>query len=160
MIRNRHSRIYSLPAEAVGRFLDTLSSAEDCLWPRHSWPAMRLDGPLAVGARGGHGPIRYRVEDYLPGKEIVFRFTMSQLQGIHRLQVVELEDGRSRLEHTLEAEARGPMRVLWPLYFRPLHDALLEDALDMVWPPPGRRLYSPWVRLLRWVSRLLLRRLR
>jgi hypothetical protein len=26
--------------------------------------------------------------------------------------------------------ARGPAMVTWPLIFRPLHDALVEDSLD------------------------------
>ena len=40
----------------AGRLLDGLSAADDRLWPKDRWPAMRFDRPLKVGARGGHGP--------------------------------------------------------------------------------------------------------
>jgi hypothetical protein len=43
--------------------------------------------------------------------------------------------------------------LTWPLIFRPLHEALIEDSLDdaeraLGGEPPARE-WSPWVRLLR-----------
>jgi hypothetical protein len=52
----------------------------------------------------------------------------------------------------------GPARLSWPLAFRWMHDACLEDALDRAEaactdtaPPPSR--WSPYVRLLRSLAR-------
>ena len=59
----------------IGALIDSLASKEDRLWPKHVWPRMEFDRSLSVGAKGGHGPIRYFVEDYIPGKSIKFRLT-------------------------------------------------------------------------------------
>jgi hypothetical protein len=32
--------------------------------------------------------------------------------------------------HTIEMHVSGPARASWPLLFEPLHDALMEDAMD------------------------------
>ncbi len=61
------------PAE-VGALINSLASPRDLLWPRDMWPRMEFDGPLGVGATGGHKPIRYSVEAYQPGQSIRFRF--------------------------------------------------------------------------------------
>lgn len=54
-----HEGILRADGERVGHLVDSLASgADDRLWPHGSWPAMRLDPCLSVGAKGGHGPIR------------------------------------------------------------------------------------------------------
>ncbi len=117
---------------------------------------MRLDRPLQVGASGGHGPIRYRVEAYEPGRAVVFRFTRPQgFEGTHGFEVEARSTG-SRLRHVLEMEARGTACVSWPLVFRPLHDALIEDALDRAQRALGEvparpNRWSAFVRLLRFL---------
>jgi hypothetical protein len=58
----------------VGQLIDGLDGHEDRLWPTEQWPAMCLDRPLGVGARGGHGQVRYCVEAYTRGEAIRFRF--------------------------------------------------------------------------------------
>jgi hypothetical protein len=67
--------------------------------------------------------------------------------------VEEAGPDRSRLRHVLEMRITGPARLTWPLVFRPLHDALIEDSLDRaaasVGMPPTRRPWPPEVRLLR-----------
>jgi hypothetical protein len=95
---------------------------------------------LAEGLRGGHGPIRYDLETYDPGRRVVFRFRAPRgFDGTHSLQILELSEtggkggaGRARclLRHEIVMRVWGPARVTWPLVIRPLHDALLEDALD------------------------------
>ena len=49
----------------------------------------------------------------------------------------------------------GPAFLTWPLIIRPLHDALLEDALATAEASlgmiPKMQTWSPWVKLLRWV---------
>lgn len=114
---------------------------------------MRFDRPLQVGADGGHGDVRYVVEDYEPGRRIVFRFDPSTgLDGVHRLEASPDGIG-TELRHVLKAEARGPMRVLWPLVVRWMHDACLEDLLDRAERSLGAgpalpAKWSPWMRTL------------
>lgn len=158
-VRNVHERTLAAPPAAAGALIDTLASADDRVWPRDVWPAMRFDRPLSVGAVGGHGPVRYTVEAYEPGRRISFRFTAPRgFHGTHALDVRPDGDG-ARITHVLEMRASGPALVTWPLVFRPLHDALVEDAFDRAerslgLPETGSR-WSPWVRALRW---LLIRR--
>jgi len=62
------------PAD-VWAVLLTLGTRDDLLWPADSWPRVRFDRvPLAVGSRGGHGPIRYEVTGVEPGRKLVLRF--------------------------------------------------------------------------------------
>jgi hypothetical protein len=91
---------------------------------------MRFDRPLSVVAVGGHGPIRYRVEEHSPGSHIVFGFTGPPgLTGTHEWRIEPAGDG-CRLRHAIEGATAGKMLAAWPLLYRPLHDALIEDALD------------------------------
>ena len=134
MVRNVHERLIPtpLPPAAVGhRLIDNLAGREDALWPRERWPPMRLDRALGPGAAGGHGPIRYSVEDHEPGRSVRFRFTAPRgFVGTHGFDVEAVAPGTIRVRHTLEMRLRGGARLSWPLLFRPLHDALIEDALD------------------------------
>jgi hypothetical protein len=129
-VRNVHQRFFAVAPERLAPLLDSLSSRNDLLWPFEQWPRMRLDLPLQVGASGGHGPIRYDVEHYEPGRRVTFRFRAPRgFDGTHAL-VVGVSEGGAILRHELEMDARGPALLSWPLVFRPLHDALVEDALD------------------------------
>jgi hypothetical protein len=104
---------------------------------------MRFDGPLAVGAKGGHGPIRYSIEAYEAGREIVFRFREpAGFNGTHRFSVRPVEDG-CELRHLIDMRVTGSALFTWPLVFRPLHDALLEDALDKA---HSRLVGTEWVK--------------
>lgn len=154
-VLNIHERELPAPAAAAGALIDSLASAADALWPRGMWPPMRFDRSLGVGAAGGHGPVRYVVEAYSPGRLVRFRFTGPRgFDGHHRFEVAD-DGGRGAiLRHTLEMEARGPALLSWPLVFRPLHDALIEDALALaqaaLGATPAVRPWSPWVKFLRW----------
>lgn len=131
-IRNRHERQVAHSAESLGECLDSLSSAHDRLWPHERWPRMAFDGPLRVGADGGHGPIRYFVEEYEPGKKVVFRFTEPRgFLGTHSFQVNRHEKG-AEIVHLIAMEVSRSALLSWPMVIRPLHDALLEDSLDKV----------------------------
>ncbi|MBT8397363.1 MAG: SRPBCC family protein [Gemmatimonadetes bacterium] len=131
-VSNHHSRSFGEPPELVGACLDSLSGQADSLWPYERWPRMGFDRPLAVGAKGGHGPIRYFVEEYEPGRKITFRFTKPDgFQGTHGFHVTPTDSG-CELRHVIEMRVSGPALLTWPVVFRPLHDALLEDALDKV----------------------------
>jgi len=154
-ILNVHERTLSAAPAAVGALLDGLAGPDDRLWPRQHWPAMRLDRLLSVGAEGGHGPIAYRTVEYEAGTRVRFRFTApAGLEGEHGLEVTPLPDGGATLRHVLEGRSRGTMVLAWTLVYRPLHDALLEDALynaavALGESPLARPPWSPQVRLLR-----------
>ncbi len=67
---------------------------------------MRFDRPLQVGAVGGHGPIRYEVEEYTAGRVVRFRFTGPDgFHGTHRYEVTVLSQGETSLQHVLEMDA-------------------------------------------------------
>lgn len=157
MLLNLHERHFHTSLANAGHLLDCLGSPSDQLWPRDRWPAMRFDGQLQVGASGGHGPIRYVVESYEIGRSICFRFTAPQgFLGTHRFEVDEVSSDSVRLRHVLEMRVEGLARLSWPLVFRPLHDALLEDALDraetyLTSSPIKKRRWSLYVRFLRWL---------
>lgn len=111
--------------------LDRLADPRAGIWPSDRWPPLRLDRGLAPGSRGGHGPIRYAVEEVRPDR-LVFRFDPAMgVDGIHRFEV-ERAGSEAVLRHTLDGRLRWPMRLLWPAVIEPLHDALIEDAFDGV----------------------------
>jgi hypothetical protein len=156
MIVNVHSRDFQTSLAKVSQLIDGLGSPTDRLWPRDRWPAMRFDRPLQVGAAGGHGPICYFIESYEIGRSISFRFTTPRgFQGTHRFNAEEVSSDTVRLRHVLEMRVVGLARFSWPFVFRPLHDALIEDALDraeayLASSPRKNNRWSVWVRLLRW----------
>jgi len=160
-VHNVHCRDWACQAARVGGLIDSLASEGDLLWPGgagadKAWPRMKLDRPLAVGAQGGHGPIRYRVEEYVPGRLVRFRFSAPRgFHGFHCLEVFEPAEGRAGLKHTLAMTTSGWALITWPLIFRPLHDALIEDALSKAESslglPRQYRDWSPWVKGLRWL---------
>src|SRR5262245_37287033 len=160
MIRNVHSRELPVPIASVGPLLDGVLGP-DSIWPSEGWPALRLDGGLSVGSSGGHGPIRYRVSDYQQGKRLEFAFDPSM--GIEGTHALELHSGGSGpgstlVRHTLIGRPTAvATRLRWAFAIRWLHDALIEDLLDKVavaagCPPARPARWSPWVRLLRWVT--------
>ena len=156
---NVHSRHLDAPPEAVGALLGGLASPGDPIWPEDRWPPMRFDRPLGRGAVGGHGPIPYRVAEIEPGRRIAFELIdrpglTRGLTGWHWLEVHPDGSGGATLRHVIEGEARGRAAWIWALVIGPLHDALVEDALDraegVVTGPPARPArWTPWVRFLR-----------
>lgn len=156
-VRSVHERSLPVPATEVGQLIDSLSTPRDRLWPRDAWPSMHLDAGLRIGSAGGHGPIRYEVEAYEPGWRVRFRFVSPRgLRGYHEFSVVPAGD-RTILRHHLEAGLHGLARLSWPLIYSPLHDALIEDALDRAESAleigAGRR--ASWPARVRVLRRLL-----
>lgn len=149
-----HERRLPAPIDEVGALIDDLSSPRDRLWPRDAWPSMHLESGLRVGSAGGHGPIRYEVVDYEPRRRARFRFTSPRgLAGYHEFRAFE-SAGQTVLSHHLEVKPGGLTALTWPLIYRPLHDALIEDALDRAESALGtgagrRASWSLRVRLLR-----------
>lgn len=156
MIENVHERRLAASPEIVGALLDSLASEDDRLWPHRRWPRMRLDHGLALGSRGGHGPVRYEVARYEPGRLAAFKFAPDfGIDGEHRCEVIDGSDGTTLLRHTLEGRPTGWMRLGWPLAIRWLHDALIEDAFDRAQAQVENRQWTTsslpsHVRLLRW----------
>jgi hypothetical protein len=128
---NRHERALDCDPAELAPLIDGLSSEDDRLWPTDPWPAMFFDRPLEVGAVGGHGVMKYEVEQYEPGSAVRFRYLWpSGFDGFHEYTVHPGENGGSVLRHTLDMVTKGLSRPLWSTYVRPLHDACLEDSLD------------------------------
>ena len=94
---------------------------------------MRFDAPLQTGASGGHGPIRYHVSDYVPGRRVEFQFDRkgmaAGLDGRHYFEVISRRD-HVLLRHVVDAECDFRTWMKWHVMIGPMHDALLEDALD------------------------------
>jgi uncharacterized protein DUF2867 len=158
MVRNVHERVVSAPIERVGPLLDRVGGPDDVLWPTPAWRPMVLDRPVAVGAVGGHGSIRYRVTDHVPGRKVEFEFTPGQgIDGWHAITAEPVGPDRTLLRHVAEGRFTGGMRLAWPLAVRWAHDAVLEELLDNAERAvgheparPARR--SAWVRLVRAVD--------
>jgi hypothetical protein len=155
MIRNVHCRELPVPIAEVGPLLDDVLSP-DSIWPTAGWPALRLDHGLTIGSSGGHGPIRYRVSDYRPGRRVEFAFAPSM--GVEGTHALELHDGSrpgsTLVRHTLIGRPTAAMRLRWAFAIGWLHNALIEDLLDNIavaagHPPAKPARWSPWVRLLR-----------
>ncbi|MEU7164439.1 SRPBCC family protein [Streptomyces morookaense] len=154
-VYNVHERLLAAKESEVGMLIDTLSSSDDRLWAHPGWPQMQFDRPLVPGAVGGHGPVRYTVAAYVPSKWVRFAFSGPHgFHGFHEYAALAVDEEHTLLRHTLAMDARGPARLTWPLVFRPLHDACLEDSLDRAElacsgtvARPAR--WSPYVRLLR-----------
>ncbi|MFT4199168.1 SRPBCC family protein [Gordonia sp. (in: high G+C Gram-positive bacteria)] len=157
-VTNIHEREYPVAAPDVAALVATLSSERDRLWPTESWPPMRFDRGLVEGAIGGHGPVRYRVERVDPAGVVVFRFTGPKgFDGWHGYSVHAHSPSATVLRHELRMRTSGWARASWPLFFRPLHDALIEESLDKAAREFGVddvRYRGPlWTRLLYRVAR-------
>ncbi|MBI2771155.1 MAG: SRPBCC family protein [Burkholderiales bacterium] len=154
---NVHQRLLYATPERVGALLDSLASPADALWPGRTWPRMKFDRPLGVGAAGGHGPIRYVVQAYAPGQSVRFRFTAPRgFEGWHGFEVLDATRAHCVLEHRIEMQARGAALLSWPLAICHLHDACVEDALSQAQAALGNTPKPvPWplrVRLLHWLA--------
>jgi hypothetical protein len=155
-VLNIHERVLDASIARVGELIDSLASANDRLWPIDRWIPMRFDRPLGTGAVGGHGPIRYTVESYVPGNCIQFRFSgPAGFVGVHYFETKPAKEGKVWLRHVIDMQVQGRALLLWAIIVCPLHNALMEDALDRAEEHatgkqlPKRKL-SAWVRLVRW----------
>ena len=158
-VLNIHERKLTARPESVGALIDSLSSPDDRLWPRHQWPPMEFDAPLGKDAQGGHGPVRYTVYEYVPGERVVFQFDNSGLiagfDGRHLFEIVPRRE-HVMLRHVIDAECDFKYWLKWFVLVRPLHDALLEDSLDLAEQSLNiqtdkKARWSSWVRFLRWM---------
>lgn len=157
-IYSLHVRDIAAPMATLGEIIDTLGAADDRLWAKDIWVGepVEFDRPLGIGASGGHGSIRYSVEQYEPGRRILFRFTPGTgLSGVHGFELQPLKPDRTRLTHFLDAQASLWMRPFLPILI-PWHDAIVETAFDRaeLEATGSLRRRTPIPRWLRVVNRL------
>ncbi|GGQ61473.1 DUF2867 domain-containing protein [Couchioplanes azureus] len=130
-VHNVHERELPVPAAEVGRLLDRLGAVDDPLWPAPAWLPVRFDRPLAVGADGGHGGIRYHVTGYHPGRRVELTFhPHTGLTGTHTLEIEDRGPHACVLRHRLTGRPAARMRLLWPAVVRVCHDTVIEHLLD------------------------------
>jgi hypothetical protein len=127
-VHNVHERELPVPAAEVGRLVDRIGAVDDPLWPSPAWVPVRFDRPRAPG---GHGPVRYHVTGYEPGRRVELTFhPRTGLIGSHTLEVEERGPQACVLRHSLTARPAGTMRLLWPAIVRVCHDTVIEHLLD------------------------------
>lgn len=125
-----HETFVACPAQRVGALLDQFDKPLSPCWPHVAWPRDRFDGPVRVGAVGGHGATRYRVVRHLPGQELVFRFESPPgFEGVHGLRVTARQDG-SVITHFSRLRLSPYHMCMWRCVVRWVHDALIGDLLD------------------------------
>lgn len=160
-----HERHIQATPEEWGHLLSSLASANDRLWPHERWMPMHLEPSLTVGARGGHGPIRYAVVEHVPEQKVVFQFSPRRgrvfLQGIHYFEGHPQGSG-FLIRHVIDARASLGAFLKWKLLIEPLHDALIEDAFDKVQKATGPPItrpstWGPRVRMIRWLMQFVLK---
>ena len=156
---NIHSRVVDQPKAVIARLFDTLANQNDQLLATDKWPAMYLDQGLKVGSKGGHGIIRYTVEQYAPGASIQFRFTKPiGFDGFHQFRIRATGPNQTELRHEINMRLRAGAILTWPLMIRWLHDAYIEDAFDRVEnhfrTEKKASNWTPWVRFLRAMFKL------
>ncbi|GBC62729.1 hypothetical protein DENIS_3706 [Desulfonema ishimotonii] len=153
-ITNKHTRIIEKPISDVSVLLNSLSSNDDQLWPHENWAPIKLDRELSEGATGGHGPIKYVITEFKPGRKINFRFIEpSNFQGNHWFELIEKGENKTEISHTIKMNVAATAIIPWLIMIRPTHDALIEDSFDKVQLKLGltfqRKKWSFWVRLLK-----------
>jgi hypothetical protein len=130
-VLNIHRRTLNYPKSKVTELLKTLSTENDKIWPNENWPEMKFKNGIQVGAKGGHGPIRYTVEKYNPQEIIQFRFSKpTGFIGVHKFEINELGNEKTEIIHTIDMNTKGKGILIWAFVIRPLHNALIEDGFD------------------------------
>lgn len=132
-VLNIHNRIIKQPKIIVVELLKTLATENDKVWPKEKWPKMIFKDGIKIGAKGGHGPIRYSVEKYNPNEIIQFRFLKPKgFNGIHKFEIKELGKQKTEIKHTIDMYTKGLGTLTWIFAIRSLHNALIEDGFDKI----------------------------
>ncbi len=128
---NIHTRIINQPKKVISELLTTLATKDDLIWPKENWPAIRFKNGINLNTKGGHGPIKYTIEEYNLEKIIQFRFTKPKgFLGIHKFELKELNNSQTEIKHIIDINTNFRATLNWIFIIRPLHDALIEDAFD------------------------------
>ncbi len=125
-----HRTVIACEAHQAGDLLDRFDEPASPCWPHEAWPRDRFEAPLQIGALGGHGATRYRVIEYRPGRELVFRFEAPRgFEGVHGL-CVETDGALTRVTHFTRLRLSPYHFCMWHGMVRWVHDALIGDLLD------------------------------
>lgn len=132
-ILNVHERTVKAPIDKVIALFNTLASEHDQIWPKEHWPRIKLDKGLTIGSHGGHGPIQYKISEYLPGERIRFQFSEPKgFIGFHEFQMNSIDGDHTHLKHIIDIKTTLGGTIKWFTFVRWLHDALIEDVFDKV----------------------------
>lgn len=153
-VLNIHTRKINQPKEKVLALMTTLATKNDKVWPQEKWPPMRFKKGLTIGAKGGHGIIRYSVKNLQPNGTIIFEFSQPKgFHGIHKFEINSISNNTTEITHTIEMNTSGISTLQWIFVIKHLHDALVEDAFDKVENQfstnKKRSPWNPWVIFLR-----------
>jgi hypothetical protein len=153
-VLNIHKRVINQPKDKIAELLKTLATKNDMILSTDKWPPMKLSDGLKEGSRGGHGPIRYTVQKFVPNELVQFEFTRPKgFIGTHQFEIAELENGITEIKHTIEMKIYGMAIITWPLAIRWLHDAFIEDAFDKTenhfLEKKKKTEWNLWVKILR-----------
>jgi hypothetical protein len=153
-IINTHQRKYEHPIDKISKIFESLSSTKDMMWPHERWSPMTLEQGLNVGSSGGHGPIKYFVSQYNPGRNVEFTFIEpSGFRGIHKFELNETINNSCLLKHQIKMNVSFKGFILWYFAIKWLHDALIEDCFDKVQnqisTTKSHTKWNAWVKILR-----------
>jgi hypothetical protein len=152
---NIHKRLINQPIAEVSQLFQTLGTPEDKIWPNKNWPEMRFKTGMTIGNKGGHGQIRYTIIDYKPRHYIKFQFTKPKgFNGTHELEITSVSERSTTINHAITMHTTSlKSTFLWVFVIRYLHDALIEEAFDILenYYSSEEKIttYSAWVTLLR-----------
>ena len=122
-VRSVHSRVTDGTMDDAKRLLDTLGGPGDRLWPNDRWLRLRLDDGIEVGSQGGHGPVRYRVDEVEPGRRVRFVFEPDCRPALTRWHELRVDPaGDDGLSWTHELMLEHPSAQVRSILL-PLHDA-------------------------------------
>lgn len=155
-VLNVHKRTLNQSSSKIAELLETLATENDMIIAKDKWPRMKLDNGLRVGSKGGHGPIRYSVQEYIVGKSIQFKFSVPKgFGGFHKFEIADLGNNKAEIQHTIDMRTSGIDTIKWLIAIRWLHDAYIEDAFDKLEnhfsEEKKSSVWNLWVKFLRWL---------
>ena len=75
--------------------------------------------------------MRHFVTGYEPGRRVEFQFTgPTGFNGSHSFTATSHSNRSTLLRHELVVSSRGAAVFTWPFFFRPLHNAVIEESFD------------------------------
>ncbi|WP_040815798.1 hypothetical protein [Nocardia concava] len=111
---------------------------------------IRAAGELREGQSTGHGVVKYSITRFVPAQEIHFAFHRHlAMRGGHAFVIRPgAQPDTAIISHEIHAQPILYTRLIWPLFLRYFHDAVVEDifdaGLDYLGFPPQERADFPW----------------
>ncbi len=125
-----HHRVVERSVGDVFASLAALGTPGDTLWPAPSMPFVRSEGPLEVGVtKERHGIIRAVLDDLAPNQRIIWRATVSFLEGTHGFRVRELSSTSTRVSHELDVDLSWWFVPAWYAGMAGAHDRIVTKLL-------------------------------